>query len=379
LCVRFCMGIMMISIFTASEPSSGGPAGAVCVRVRRTDARYAAIAASLALALSAGLTSTAMAQQSTPPSAEAPIQAQGAENSDPNVIVVPGRRELREVVRDFVGDITEPAKDGQLARFDRRICAGVIGAENRAAQALIDRLSARAMSLNLQVGEPGCRANVLIVLAADANRFTPSFVEQNGALFGVRDVNSTRGMTALEQFKSSPRAVRWWHVTQTVTDRGQVLGSSDASGGEGSISGAQVARVTNAGRLRSGVRQDFNRVIIVIDARKAAMAPFPSLADYVAMVALAQIDPTADVSNTPTILGLFNDIEAGRPPLNGWTDWDQSYLENLYDAPRYAKSGRLQESAITDNMTKDLVAAPPPASAAPSTTPASPATPLQPR
>lgn len=291
-----------------------------------------------------------------------PTEAQpGVSEADQNVIVVPGRRELREVVRDFVGDITEPAKDGQLARFDQRICAGVIGAENRAAQALIDRLSARAMSLNLRIGEPGCRANVLIVLAADANRFTPSFVEQNGALFGVRDVTSTRGVTALEEFKNSPRAVRWWHVTQTVTDRGQVLGNSDASGGEGAISGAQVARVTNAGRLRSGVRQDFNRVIIVVDARKAARAPFGALADYVAMVALAQIDPSADVSNTPTILGLFNDIEAGKTPLESWTEWDQAYLENLYGAPRYAKSGRLQESAITDTMTKDLTAAPPPA------------------
>jgi hypothetical protein len=294
-----------------------------------------------------------------------PAFAQGGEGEkkpDPTVtandseIVVPGGRRLQDLVRTFVDDVSEPAKDGQLARFDRKICPGVVGAPAPVAQALIDRIAQRAAGLDLKIGEPGCRANVLIIVTPDAVRFTPGFVNGNRRLFGMNDQGATRGQTALNAFMNSQRAVRWWHVTQTVTDRGQVLGNSDAVGGDGSLSGAQVARVTNSGRLRAGTRQDFNRVIIIVDAGKVGKAPFPALSDYVAMVSLAQIDPNADVAEAPSILSLFSDLSADRRPQDGWTEWDQAYLEGLYGAPRFAKSGNLQESAITTGMTKGLSA-----------------------
>lgn len=288
----------------------------------------------------------------TQPAAEAPpITGKGALADEE--IVVPGGERLREVVRDFVDQISEPAKDGQLARFDDRVCPGVVGAPQKVAQALVDQIALRANELKLRVGEPGCKANILIVVASDSQSFTPDFVRTNGRLFGVND-RGTRGSTALRAFTDTPRVVRWWHVTETVTDAGFTLGSSDASGGEGSISGAQVARVTNAGRLRAGTRQDVNRVIIIVDATKAAAAPFPAMADYLALVSLAQVNPDVRFDDTPSVLALWSDIAAGRVPVSGWTEWDKGYLEGLYGAPRYAKSSNLQESAITNSMTEDL-------------------------
>lgn len=296
----------------------------------------------------------ALAALSVPALAQSRTDAAGPANDE---IVVPGTRQLREIVRDFVGDITEPGKGGQVARFDRKVCPGVVGARANVAQALIDRIAARAMGVGLTIGEPGCRANILVLVTPDAQRFTPDFVRQNHTLFGVWQDGQTRGAEALEAFQKTARPVRWWHVTQSVTDRGEVLPPSNPTGGDG-FDGVPVANVTNSGRLRSGIRQDFNRVIIVVDATQSAAAPFTALADYIAMVSLAQIDPNANVNDAPTILNLFGEIAKGSRPHNGMTDWDVSYLEGLYGAQRFAKSGSLQESQITGDMTRALVAEP---------------------
>lgn len=273
-------------------------------------------------------------------------------------IVVPGGRDLRQIVRTFVDDISAPTREGQLPRWDRKVCPGVVGAENGPAQAIIDRIATRAVSVGLEIGQPGCRANVLIIVVPFAQRFTPRFVEQNEALFSRRGDNGvTRGGAALWEFTNVDRPVRWWHVSQVVTDRGKVMGQSDArTSGDGSLKGAQVARVSNTGRLNAGTRNDFNRVIIIVDSRDAADAAFSALADYVAMVSLAQISPTAEFGQTPTILSLFKDLESQLTPPDGWTAWDQSYLEGLYDAPRFARSSNQQENAITGSIMQTPIA-----------------------
>jgi hypothetical protein len=272
-------------------------------------------------------------------------------------IVVQGER-LREMVRSFVEDVSQPGKEGQLARWDRKVCPGVIGAPAAQAQAMIDQIAARALNVNLQVGEPGCRANILVIVTPNASSFTPAFVEQNKKLFSYfADAGNTLGRQALEDFKTTGKPVRWWHVAQTVTDRGETLGS----GGEGTpsgtgdgFSGVQVARMSTSGRLTAGTRQDFNRAIVIVDAGAVSGAPFPALVDYISMVTLAQIDPKADLAQTESILTLFADKRDGRPLPDGLTEWDMAYLEGLYGAPRFARSTRRQEGAITDRMEREL-------------------------
>lgn len=311
--------------------------------------RLARLAMGLATAIMALTVATAVAQ--TPPAA-----------TEDGAIVVPGQRGFREAVRAFVDDVSAANRGGRLARWDRRICAGVFGADRRGAQALIDRISMRAQAVGLDVGEPGCRANVLVIVAPYAQRFTPTFVAQNPVLFsrGGRS-GPTRGGSALWEFTNVDRPVRWWHVSEVVTDRGQTLPQTEArTGGDSSIEGAAVARVSNTGRLSSGVREDFNRVIIIVDSRDTAEAPFSAVADYVAMVTLAQINPTGQIGSTPSILSLFSDREVGLPGPSGWTDWDLAYVRALYEAPRYSASSNLQEGAITSDMVKDLETKAPP-------------------
>lgn len=291
-----------------------------------------------ALALCA---STAFAQSAPP-----------ASQSSEDEIVVTAQRQL---LRDFVGELSaEPNSEDQIARWDRRICPSVAGLPARQAQYIVDRIAYRAYGVDLEAGEPGCRVNVLVIVTRDSDVIAQTIFEDYGnvvASIGDEDGN-TRGRAALNDFVHTPRAVRWWHVSQTVTENGQVLGGNNGRSsrtGDG-FSGVQVARVTDPGRLRRSTRQDFNRVLIIVDAARAQGIQFEALADYISMVALAQLDPTADTREYPTILNLFSDREAGRQTPVSMTEWDEAYLTGLYGAPRQARNSRQQENAIARSM-----------------------------
>jgi hypothetical protein len=257
-------------------------------------------------------------------------------------------------LREFVRQLAEPGKQEQMSTWDGKVCPGVVGVREGPAQALIDRVAARALSIGLEAGRPGCRANVLIIVTPDAARFTPSFVDQNKRFFSYHEDNgNSLGRGALQAFATNGRPVRWWHVSQTVTDRGQVLGQSEATNGfDTGISNAQIARVSNSGRLRQGTRQEFNRVIVIVDASAIAGKPFPAVADYVAMVSLAQIRADADRQGLETILNLFDTPAEGEAIPTGWTAWDEAYVKGLYEAPAFARSSKQQENAIVRSVEK---------------------------
>lgn len=278
-------------------------------------------------------------------------------------IVVTGQR-LEEILQSFVGEVSvAPSSENQLARWDRRICPGVVGMRNVSqAQFMVDRLAQRALAVGLRVGEPGCRANVLIFVTPDSTALARQIADQFRSFVGyyAGDQDSvTQGQDALTDFVETQRPVRWWHVSQTVTEDGQVLGSSNARpSASGGLRGAQVARVRSMGRLERTTRQDFNRVLIIVDAREAAGLQFDALADYVAMVALAQLDPDADTTGFPTILNLFAERRAGRTGPAALTDWDEAYLEGLYEGPRNARNTQQQEGAIARSMEGELTQPP---------------------
>jgi hypothetical protein len=100
-----------------------------------------------------------------------------------------------------------------------------------------------------------------------------------------------------------------------------------------------------ASRLARYTRQDFSRVVVVVDSRRIGATPVGALGEYIAMVSLAQLNPNADTSRYPTILNLFS----GGQRQTALTDWDQAYLEHLYGASRVHPQN-LQENAIAASL-----------------------------
>jgi hypothetical protein len=254
------------------------------------------------------------------PQVSAPQQPPSTELED---VEVRGRR-LEPQVQSFIDEVAAPPRGRGLARWDRSICVGVANMNGRYAQFMIDRIATAAVSVGLDIKAPGCRPDIMIVAASNGQELATTLVNDNPNGFRPSRSNTDMGQAALDRFKTTDAAVRWWHVSLPVSaDTGDVAVHIDGEG-------PPVVAVRSASRLRSNIRDDLARVMIIIDVSKTGQINFGALSDYVAMVALAQVQADADTREYDSILNLFS---AGERP-NGMTQWDKDYLASLYTANR---------------------------------------------
>ncbi|MEZ5960335.1 MAG: hypothetical protein R3C30_07885 [Hyphomonadaceae bacterium] len=262
-------------------------------------------------------------------------------------VVVTGVRP--EQTQNFVQQLAaiSPMAD-QLPRWDATICTSIAGMPARQAQFLADRVAQRAAAVGLQPGGPGCVPNVAIFVTGDSDAFARQLFEQDRTLFAYyqSDGVSTLGQQALDDFLDTPRAVRWWHVSETYGANGMSL-AGDAS--RGGIANAPAVR-SNGSRLNSATREDLMQAIVIVDARRVQGAQLAGLADYVALVALAQINPHAATAEYPTILNLFDGAQVNANAPAELTQWDQAFLDALYKTTRNAANQRQQQADIARRM-----------------------------
>jgi hypothetical protein len=258
-------------------------------------------------------------------------------------VVVEARR-LEELTREFVDEVSAPPRNRGLARWWGGVCVAVVNIRAEVAQPLADRISQVAMEYGLRPGDPGCQPNILVTFADDGRALSDAMVERRRRIFRVGVGGLDRGNVALRDFRESDRPVRWWHVSIPT----------NANTGEAGIRlpGGDAPEVMGEGLVNRGrwIRDDLNKVIIVVDITQIDGAMLPQLADYLALVALAQVDPDGDTSRFETILNLFDDPE-GSPGLTGW---DRAYLEALYGGP----SERIRNSDQTRELLRNLRRAP---------------------
>jgi hypothetical protein len=251
---------------------------------------------------------------------------------------------LREQVETFADTVVAPPHGRGPARWSARsgICVGVVNLQREAAQAMADRVSEVALELGLPIGEPGCSPNVLIIATDDAPALTAALVDRSPNAFKPPYSGSSRSRLQLRRFIESDAPVRWWHVSVPV--------NSETGGIAVRIPGYEPPRTgTMASRLTTVIQNDLRRAYVIIDIDQAEGVSFQQLADYVAMVAFAQIDPDADLSAFPTILNVFNNPNIAF----GLTDWDQAYLGSLYGAELNQRNATAQSGAVAALMFRE--------------------------
>lgn len=313
------------------------------------------IALALAAMLSATPVQDSSAVQAAPATEEAPVRLEDVE--------VTGRS-LESMIDNFVASVAAPNPNRSLARWREGVCIGAANFEPETAQYLVDRVSTVADDLGLRAGAPGCSPNVLIVAAADADAFSQALVERHERVMRVGGVGMDRGRAALREFQSSDRPVRWWQVSMPVDAdtgeratriRGECQGSCDSV--------YSYAPTTNvlASRLSTQIVDDIFRTVVVVDVQQLADVQIQQLADYVAMVTFAQIDPQADTRGYATILNVFDEPDSA----TSLTEWDKAYLTGLYNTQRTRKNlssarseiassiQRAHERLRTENQTQD--------------------------
>lgn len=309
---------------------------------------------SAALASILALTAGASEAQEPPRPAAAPAQ-ETRDSAQLEDVVVDGRR-LEALVREFVTEVSQPAHNRGLARWNRPICVGAVNLRAEVGQYVIDRISDVARELEIEAGEPGCRPNILIVAAADGAALASAIVEDRPRNFDLRHNGTDAGTRAFRNFRTAERPVRWWQISMPIDSEtgGRAVrlpGDIDPATGRPMAPSIQVF---SASRLRTQIRDDMIRSIIIVDVDRLGGANLAQLADYLTLVALAQVDAEGDTTAYPTILNLFTD-PASAPA--GLTDWDLSYLTALYghDQLRINRGGQVR--AVAEAVTRDRRAA----------------------
>ncbi len=251
---------------------------------------------------------------------------------------------LREQVETFADTVVAPPHGRGPARWSARsgICVGVVNLQRETAQAMADRVSEVALDLGLPIGEPGCSPNVLIIATDDAPALTAALVERSPNAFRPPYSGSSRSRLQLRRFIETDRPVRWWHISMPVhSETGRMAVS---------LPGYPPTRVSAIGsRLTTLIQNDLMRAYVIIDIDQIEGVTFQQLADYVAMVAFAQVDPDADLSGFPTILNVFDNPNIAF----GLTDWDQSYLGSLYGAELNQRNPNAQSGAVAALMFRE--------------------------
>lgn len=259
-------------------------------------------------------------------------------------------RSLDSMIRDFVVEVAEPNRDRALARWNGRVCIGVANLRGEAARYIADRVSTVAADIGLEVGTRGCTPNILVVATDDAGALTQILVRERRRAFRMGGAGMDRGGAALRDFTGTDRPVRWWQMSMpTDSETGdravRIPGDCTAA----CINAADFApkiEVFAMSRLSTQIVENIVRTIVVVDVDQVAHLSTLQLADYIAMVSLAQIDPDADTSTYASILNVFDDPDGSR----SLTDWDQAYLGGLYGAERNHANWRAGRNEIVNSI-----------------------------
>lgn len=282
------------------------------------------------------------------PQQTAPAQEPADPVVDLGDIVVDGRR-IEDLTQAFVREVAAPAQNRGLARWRDGVCIGAVNLKPDTAQYIIDRVSTVAADLGLRPGLPDCTSNILVIATVNSTEFTRQFVAQRPMNFRAGGAGMDLGSGALNDFMTVDRPVRWWNISipvdaNTGTRAVRLAADTDAAGNPV----APVVRLGAVSRLSTQVVDDTQRAYIIVDVDQIQNISLEQLADYVAFVSLAQVDPDADTSGFATILNVFDDPGQTRT----LTDWDKAYLRGLYQTLRTRENLSSQRTEVVDSIVR---------------------------
>jgi hypothetical protein len=279
------------------------------------------------------------------PSAAPGVAQQQAREDVPPVTVQAQRAEFRRRLTTFVSTITRRIPvDEAVRRWNAPVCPLVTGLARDKGEFILQRLSQIAVAAGVPLDSEKCSANLAVVVTSDPDTLIRAWGEHRRAVTGLRETPQ-----AFRRFQQSRRPVRVWRNhdwgglraspgTDVALQLGAKYGDVPSSGLIGSkLFVTEVLAVASA--------------VVIVDARQIVGVQIGQLADYIAVVSLAEPDPDVPLETAPTILSLFSARDAGEEPPAGLSPWDQAFLKALYNtSPKFTT----QRSEIATKMMSDL-------------------------
>jgi hypothetical protein len=268
----------------------------------------------------------------------------------------------RQVMRDFIHGLATPTRmTGKIARWEDAICPVTVGLRPD----FVKFINRRLMEIAAQTGAPvngktGCGPNIAIVFTTTPQALVANVRKKHPMLLGYYD-NSAQ----LEKLATVVRPIQAWYMTATRDVQGglQIDGAKpagvindmefpcDICGGGKIILHPDGVATTTGSRLGDGLRSDLYNVIIVADPTKLLNYEIGSLADYIAMLALTQLDSLDTCQQLPSIVNMMaKDCDKKTDAL---TENDRAYLRGLYKMSP-GRTLRTQQDEIAYRMEQDL-------------------------
>lgn len=203
-----------------------------------------------------------------------------------------------------------------------------------------DFVAQRIRDVAKRVGAPlalACRPNIEVIFVDDPQELMDHVVKQHPELLGFHWASETTAVATVRE------PVQAWYVT--ATSNGMETQDDDPYG--------QAPSGVAGSRLTENLRSVFDHILILVDTGTLAGKPVGPVADYIAMLALAQPRTQAQCAALPSILDLLvTGCANGQTPAS-LTVEDEAYLKALYSTdPR--QLGRLQTSIIVQRMAETL-------------------------
>ncbi|MEO8301503.1 MAG: hypothetical protein ABI608_06910 [Rhizomicrobium sp.] len=292
-----------------------------------------------------------------------------AEAAAPTENITVTATKSREVLGKFTKSFAAPSRlTGKIARWERRVCPVAVGQQPSFTRFITQRVKYVALAAGAPVNtEASCTPNIEIVFTTAPQELMDSVRKNQPVYLGYADTSAQR-----EKLATVIRPVQAWYTTETVDFSGRRHLDSGLPPGVGvtmpfsglpmpdsvaaandSISVPYYAR-SSGDRIDDGIHSGFNHILIVIDTKKVAGRNFVSLADYISLLALTQLDSLDACQTLPSIVNILAE-DCGHP-ADDITQFDLAYLHGLYRMSP-GRSVVLQRNEIADVMTDTLAKA----------------------
>lgn len=240
--------------------------------------------------------------------------AQYPPSNNPDIVV---EGKTIETVETFLAQIKDPTQTDQLARWDHRICANVIGLSADQANLIINNLARVASSVGMKVSNIKCSSNVLVIFTEDAGGVAAAIAKR------YPNTLSSDGRWRLDRFVRTRQTVRWLAQVAAV-----------------SADGGTITRMSGS-RLRTSYKSTLTGMLVIVDGQKLRGISLEKMSEYLPMVILTR--PTLIEAHPRTsILSAFDHSSS----ISRMTTWDNKYLSALYrtspDTPAAAQLGQIK-------------------------------------
>jgi hypothetical protein len=274
-----------------------------------------------------------------------------AQTAEPSENVTVTANKLREIFHKFTDTFATPTKlGGGIARWKRRICPLVLGQNPHFTAFITQRVKYIALAAGARINtEPSCTPNIEIIFTTTPQALMDTVRKDHPLYLGYADTNAQ-----LEKLAIVTRPVQAWYTTETGDANGRrEVDSVLMTNFDGGLMFAPHVYASSGGRTNGGIVSGFFHILIVVDSTKMAGQKIVPLSDYIAMLALTQINSLdACQRQQPSIVNMLAaDCDHAQDSLS---EFDLAYLQGLYRMGA-GRGLMFQRNDIADTMADKVI------------------------